>query len=193
MPKGGVPRKPGPASTRARRRAACVDHVRRIVRALRVSAEGTRARAGISAAQLFVLVQLRDGAERSMNELAAATLTDRSSVSAVVEKLAARRLVRRAAAESDRRRAAVRITPAGLALLARAPEPPTALLVEALDALPAPQLAALDTTLARLVNAMGLSDEPAPMLFEEDGRPDRARAAPRNATRKASGRNGTRA
>jgi len=154
---------------RAASTAAAVDAVRRIFRALRVAAQQTQREAGISAAQLFVLSSLSSGAARSLTELGERTHTDRSSVADMVERLTAAGLVERFRSEHDRRRLEVRITPAGRALLAQAPAPPTALLIAGLGAMDDAALASLAQGLGRLTRAMGLDGAPAPMLFEDDG------------------------
>jgi DNA-binding MarR family transcriptional regulator len=153
---------------RSARTAAAVDAFRRIFRALRLAAQQTHRRSGISAAQLFVLSSLADGAASSLTELGERTHTDRSSVADVVERLAAAGLVDRVRSERDRRRMEVMITPAGRALLHDAPAAPTALLIAGLAAMPEAELATLVDGLARLTRAMGLETAPAPMLFEED-------------------------
>ncbi|HKP74440.1 MAG TPA: MarR family transcriptional regulator [Longimicrobiaceae bacterium] len=153
---------------RARNTAAAVDAVRRIFRALRNAAQQTQAQAGISAAQLFVLSSLADGAASSLTELGERTHTDRSSVADVVERLAEAGLVERYRSDRDRRRTEVRITHAGRTLLVSAPRPPTGLLIAGLKAMEDEALEALAGGLARLTREMGLEAAPAPMLFEED-------------------------
>ncbi|HET7234180.1 MAG TPA: MarR family winged helix-turn-helix transcriptional regulator, partial [Longimicrobium sp.] len=147
---------------------AAVDAVRRMFRTLRMAAQQTQQTAGISAAQLFVLSTLASGAASSLTELGERTHTDRTSVAGVVARLAAAGLVKRCRSRTDRRRMEVRITPAGRALLDRAPAPPTALLIAGMDALDDDTLASLAGGLGRLASAMGLEGAPAPMLFEED-------------------------
>jgi DNA-binding MarR family transcriptional regulator len=149
---------------------AVVQSVRRILRALRLAAGATQA-AGLTAAQLYVLHQLAEADVLSISELAHRTLTDRSSVAAVVDRLVARGLIERSVSPRDRRRAEVRITDAGSALLAHAPPPPTMLLTDALDQLTAAELRTLSRSMVRLVKAMGLEDAAAPMLFEDGDRP----------------------
>ena len=147
--------------------AAAVTSIRRLVRVLRLNAQRTQAIAGISSAQLFVLQQLGTDDSLSLNELAARTLTDRSSVAAIVDRLALQGLVDRAADLSDRRRASVRITTKGRRMLLRAPEAPTTALVAALRQLTPRERQALARSLARLNGAMGAADEPATMLFAD--------------------------
>lgn len=153
--------------------AASIDSFRRILRALRLAERRTQLQVGLSAAQLFVLHALSDGKEASLSELAERTMTDRSSVAAVVDRLFDAGLVVRGVSRADRRRAAIALTGAGRAVLARAPEPPTVLLMTAIRSMDAAQRAALATGLSALATAMGVDDEPAGMLFEE------VRAVPR--------------
>src|SRR5258706_15363715 len=95
-------RRPGPGAMTATERDG-----RAIMDALRQSARLTETSLGISAAQLFVLHQLADEAGLSINALAERTLTDQSSVSLVVGRLAERGLVARRSAPEDRRRTTV--------------------------------------------------------------------------------------
>jgi DNA-binding MarR family transcriptional regulator len=160
--------------------ASAVTSIRRLVRVLRLNAQRTQAITGVTAAQLFVLQQLKTDDSLSLNELAARTLTDRSSVADVVDRLQAQRLVARAADSSDRRRASVRITPKGRRILSRAPDAPTTGLVAALHALTPRERRALARSLLRLNHALGAGDEPATMLFatsREIARP-RRKASP---------------
>ncbi len=146
---------------------AAVNAFRRILRALRLAETETRVTAGISAAQLFVLRALSHQHGASLSELAVRTLTDRSSVAAVVDRLLVSKLVTRTTDARDRRRVSINITAKGRAVLARAPQPPTSLLVDALTQLSRGELVALSSGLTALTAAMDLSDEPAAMLFED--------------------------
>ena len=140
-----------------------VNGIRRLDRGLRVAARDVQRSTGLSAAQLFVLEQLVKAPGASLNDLAALTLTDRSSVSVVVDRLVASGLASRGTARDDRRRAEVRITPAGRAILNRAPPAPTDLLLSGLRQLSRPSLARLGTTLTELNEALGFRE--AKMLF----------------------------
>src|SRR4029079_19302546 len=93
-----------------------LDSLRRIVRALRLSASEAEKTRGISVAQLFVLQQLADGS-RSIGQLAAETLTDPSSVSVVARRLVDRGLASRKTARDDARRVDLTLTAAGKRLL----------------------------------------------------------------------------
>jgi DNA-binding MarR family transcriptional regulator len=149
---------------------AVLDSLRHLVRALRAAPSG---------AQLFVLHTLARGrAGRSVNELAAETLTDQSSVSVVVARLVERGLVSRRVSKEDARRVELSITAAGRATLRKAEKPPQVRLVAAIRALPPSELAPTARALSRLVAAIGApTDEPAPMFFAEDQPRRRRRGA----------------
>src|SRR6266404_5174776 len=84
----------GPHASRDAR--TVLDAIRRVVRLLRQSAREAEKRTGLSAAQLFVLQQLRAaGGAVTPGELAERTLTHQSSVSVVVKRLVEARLVSR--------------------------------------------------------------------------------------------------
>lgn len=161
--------------------SASINDLRRILRALRLAERQTHTRTGLSAAQLFVLRSLQDGNEASLSELAERTMTDRSSVAAVVDRLLDAGLVVRGTARADRRRAAIVVTSSGRARLARSPQPPTALLISALQTLSSRRQATLATGLSALASAMGLDDQPAGMLFD-DGRPPAKQSRARRTT-----------
>lgn len=160
-----------------------VDALRHIVRALRLSARNAERGAGISGAQLFVLQALAQDSASSLNALADRTLTDQSSVSVVVKRLFARKLVSRRASRADARRVELALTAAGRKLLARCPEPTQVKLVSALRRLAPRELAALTLGLAALVREMGLGSA-APRMFFDDEAPSRAPSRQRRGPRR---------
>jgi DNA-binding MarR family transcriptional regulator len=144
-----------------------IDAFRRIVQALRTSSREAERRVGISAAQLFALHQLEGRAGASINDLAALTFTDQSSVSVVVKRLVERRLVTRRAAAGDRRRVRLELTPTGRALLRRAPEPVQERLIAVINAFPPRQRTLLAITLHAIAAAVAEGQERPPMFFED--------------------------
>jgi DNA-binding MarR family transcriptional regulator len=163
-----------------------LDALRRIVRELRLSAREAERSAGISGAQLFVLQALASGPVASLNDLADRTLTDQSSVSVVVRRLADQKLVSRRVSPDDARRVELSLTSAGQRLLARCPEPTQARLLAALRRMAPAELTALSRGLAALVREMGIDDTEARMFFEEPATPE----APRTGSRSARGKGG---
>jgi DNA-binding MarR family transcriptional regulator len=151
-----------------------LEAVRRLVRALRLSANRARESVGVSSAELFILRALNDGGSAaSLNELAARTYTDQSSASPVVERLRRRRLIRRRRSTIDGRRVTIELTDSGRALLQRAPLPPQAGVITALQRMSGAERDSLARGLGRLVAEMGLDHGQSAMLFEE---PSRARS-----------------
>ena len=156
--------------------ASAVDALRRIVRTLRLAATGVEKTTGLSPAQLFVLQRAAEAPGSSLTELADQTLTDRTSVAAIVERLATRGLVERTRSTADRRRVDVVATSGGVALLGNAPHAPTVTLIDALRSVDDGDLRSISEGLQRLEQAMGLANEPAGLFFEDTPAPDAALA-----------------
>ncbi len=153
-----------------------LDAIRKLVRALGDSARMAQGRTGVSGAQLFVLrVLAAHPAGLSINEVADRTMTHQSSVSVVVTRLVARGLATRAPSPEDRRRQIVTLTPRGAALLRAAPAVAQERLVDAIRALSPARRRALATSLRALTDGLGVSDQTAPMFFEEEDRTTHAR------------------
>jgi DNA-binding MarR family transcriptional regulator len=152
--------------------------LRRLVRYLRLADRQTEARAGVSAAQAFVLRSLAQAPARSLAELASRTLTDQSSVSTVVSKLVDRGLVIRKTSANDRRRAELRLTAAGQRIARSAPRSPQPRIAEAIQALSPARRAEIVRALDVLVDAIGAGQVGARMLFEDEPRHPRRRARP---------------
>src|SRR5271165_654690 len=152
---------------------AAMNAIRRIVRSLRLSSRAAEKALGVSGAQLFVLQQLAEGAARadaapSIAQLADMTATDPSSVSVVVSRLVARGLAARRAAKEDARRAEVVITPAGRALLRRAPTSVQTRLILALSKLPATRRRETVAGLEAIVAELG-AEHTGSDFFDDDG------------------------
>ncbi len=162
-----VPRSVARADQALREVAYVVSAVRRIVRNLRVGASAVEERTGLRAAQLFTLEFVSAAPGLSISELAARTMTDRTSAAGMIERLTDAGMVTRCEGARDRRRTELFITAKGRRTLARAPQSPTQQLIDGITALPTSERARLATSLRALVHAMGLTEHPAPMLFEE--------------------------
>jgi MarR family transcriptional regulator, lower aerobic nicotinate degradation pathway regulator len=144
-----------------------VNTLRRIVRALRLSSTEAERRLGITGAQLFVLQQLAEHSSLSVGELAARTLTDQSSVSVVIARLCARKLVVRRPSPTDGRRVEVSVTSAGRAALRKAPKLAQTRLIQALRKVPKGKLRVVSRVLDDVAGEMGA--ERAGMFLEGDG------------------------
>jgi len=158
-----------PAAARAKRISATLDCFRRVIRVLRVSARYAEEKSGLRPAQLFVLSQIAAAPDQSLTEIAERTLTDRTSVAGMVDRLASRGLVARGRGTDDRRRVEIRLTAAGARTLAKAPSSPTQFLLEGLEQLDDATLDRLARDVGKLVRTMGAEAGPAAMLFEDGG------------------------
>jgi DNA-binding MarR family transcriptional regulator len=136
-----------------------VDAVRCIVQSLRVSGRATEQRFGISSAQLSILNELVHGPAQTINSLADRTFTHQSSVSMVVSRLVERGLAVRTPGRRDGRQVGISITPAGRALVRRAPDAAQARLVGALQKMPRAEMRALAKNLTTLTEAIEAESE----------------------------------
>ncbi|MFL5522738.1 MAG: MarR family winged helix-turn-helix transcriptional regulator [Gemmatimonadaceae bacterium] len=155
-----------------------INALRRMVRGLRASAESSERDLRVSAAQLFVLSELSQLPEQSVKDLAARTMTTHSTVSEVVSQLIAKGLVARTADASDGRRALLRLTRQGGMLLKKSPRAIQEDLIEGFETLSPSVRRAVASGLEKWLEASGLGDVPATMLFDKP------------ATRKATNRAG---
>lgn len=144
-----------------------LNSLRLIVRSLRISSRNAEQQVGLSGAQLFVLQGLSRQGPCSVNDLAAYTATDQSSVSVVVSRLVARGHVKRTPSKRDRRRVDLSLTPSGRALLAAAPEAAQERLLAALAKLERAELATLAALLGKVVELADVSRENPTLFFEE--------------------------
>ncbi len=143
-----------------------LDGIRRIVHGLHESSREAQRRVGLTGAQLFVLRRLADSGPLSVNELAARTFTHQSSVSVVVSRLRARRLVAAHPDSRDGRRRILALTAAGGAALAAAPDAAQERLIDAVLHLAPATRRTVATALARMADTMATVRRPG-MFFEK--------------------------
>jgi DNA-binding MarR family transcriptional regulator len=159
--------------------------VRALVQVLSDAARTVENKTGVTNAQLFLLQQIRDGREVTVNELAALAMTSQSTVSIVLSRLERKGLVKRARSPSDGRRVILGLTGAGKQLLRRAPRPATGEVIGALRRLKPEEIRAVCRGLGALGRELGFDFGAPTMLFErrraadERQRPVRGRPRPR--------------
>ncbi|RYZ06876.1 MAG: MarR family transcriptional regulator [Myxococcales bacterium] len=144
-----------------------LNSLRRIVRTLRVSSRTAEQAVGLTGAQLFVLQCLARHSPCSVNELAARTATDQSSVSVVVSRLVRAGHVLRSPSKHDRRSVELSLTSSGRSLVARAPEAAQDRLIAALGQLTKLELAGLRRLLGKVVEGAEAAEESATLFFED--------------------------
>lgn len=145
-----------------------MDSLRQIVRAIRRYSHTTEENLPVSGAQLFVLQCLEHEPGMSLKALAHRTLTDASSVSVVVNRLAATGMIKRRTADDDARRSHLELTPRGRSLLRKAPRAVQSRLIEGLLSLPRSELAGVASGLRKLAVRLGVEGEAPTMFFEAE-------------------------
>lgn len=143
-----------------------LDGIRFIVHRLRTSSREAERRIGLSAAQLFVLQQISEHDDLSINDLAARTYTHQSSVSVVVSRLVRRGLARRRPAPGDARRSALSLSDKGRRLLAVAPETTQTDIIHALKRLPDRRRREFAQVMRQMTHFMGAGRGRAVMFFD---------------------------
>lgn len=157
-----------PRGTAAQRDgASALDSMRRIVRALGISARTAERSIGITGAQLFVLRVLDAHPAQSLNELAALTFTHQSTVSVVVDRLVSRGFVTRSRSDTDGRRVVLALTAAGRRALRHAPPPTQMRLIAAINALPPARRRELAKALKAIVGVMDVAGGTAGLPFDD--------------------------
>lgn len=141
--------------------------MRRIVRALGITARTAERSIGITGAQLFVLRVLDAHPAQSLNELAALTFTHQSTVSVVVDRLVSRGFVTRSRSETDGRRVVLALTASGRRALRHAPPPTQMRLITAINSLPPVRRRELAKALRAVVEAMDVAGGSMGLLFDE--------------------------
>ena len=157
-----------PRGTAAQRDgASALDSMRRIVRALGISARTAERSIGITGAQLFVLRVLDAHPAQSLNELAALTFTHQSTVSVVVDRLVSRGFVTRSRSDTDGRRVVLALTATGRRALRHAPPPTQMRLIAAINALPPAGRRELAKALKTVVGAMDVAGGATGLPFDD--------------------------
>jgi DNA-binding MarR family transcriptional regulator len=146
-----------------------LDSLRRIVQILRESSRRAEQQAGVSGAQLFVLETLERSPGLSLNELAGHTRTHQSSVSTVIARLVAQRLVRRRRSATDARRLELVLTARGQRVVASAPDAVQGRLIRTIERLPETSQRRLARLLDDVVRGMD-GGAGMPRMFFDDGR-----------------------
>jgi DNA-binding MarR family transcriptional regulator len=141
--------------------------MRRIVRALGISARTAERSIGITGAQLFVLRVLDAHPAQSLNELARLTFTHQSTVSVVVDRLVGRGFVTRSRSEADGRRVVLALTAAGRRALRHAPPPTQMRLIKAINSLPSARSREFAKTLKAVVDTMDVAGGATGLPFDD--------------------------
>ncbi len=153
---------PGPSGSEIGEPAAQVlRRFRLVFNAIKTHFQQVEKKAGVGGAQLWALSVVRDRPDIGVNDLAQTMDIHQSTASNLVKTLITRGLVVGAKNGADRRTVQLRILPAGMAVLRRAPGPMTGVLPQALASLDARTLKRMDEDLAKLITALNADERAA--------------------------------
>ncbi|WP_045695250.1 MarR family transcriptional regulator [Hyphomonas sp. BRH_c22] len=96
--------------------------LRKIQRVTELASRRLASTAGLTPSQLAVLRLLEKSGELSSGRISEATLLKQATITSLADKLEARELIARRRCDEDRRRVWLRLLPAGVAVLADAPD-----------------------------------------------------------------------
>ena len=139
-----------------------------MVKALQTYSQDVRSAYGLTGPQLWALKTLLRAGPMSAGKLADALALHQSSVSALVQRLERRGLVRRVRRRADRRVVELHLTTRGTHLAHGAPEAAQGRLLHALRGMPAPEVRRLRGAVNRLVRAMEADDIKARFFFSDE-------------------------
>lgn len=157
-----IPRKPPVAGAPdASASATQVDPASRVLRrfrtvfnAVKTHFQQVEKKAGVGGAQLWALSVIRAQPDLGVGELARSMDIHQTTASNLVRAMVDAGLVISSRDGQDRRATRLRLTPAGMRVLKRAPGPFTGVLPEALAALDTKTLARLDRDLGKLLDKL---------------------------------------
>jgi DNA-binding MarR family transcriptional regulator len=148
--------------------AVIVQGLRRIVKALQTYSQDVRSGYGLTGPQLWAMKTLQRHGRMPTGQLADALVVNQSSISALVDRLVRRGLVRRIRGRADRRFVEIALTPRGDALVADAPEAAQGRLLHALERMRASQVSRIRRAVEQLVEAMEATDVNARFFFSDE-------------------------
>lgn len=150
-----------PAAGREAAARSVLQAMRVVYRAIQAHSRWVERRCGIGAAQLWALWEVACRPGLRVSDLAAAMAVHRSTASNLLDRLERQGLVRRSRGGPDHRVVRVYPSEAGLALVARAPQPAQGALMHALGQLAPETLEALARGLEALTAALPAADREA--------------------------------
>lgn len=120
---------------------------------------------GISGSQLWLLHEIATHPELGVSRLAENLSIHQSTCSLLVEKLVKKQLVEKKRLAEDQRKVGLLVTPAGYAILSRAPQPVDGILPQVLATLGTDALSDLNDSLALVISRLDttsstLADQP---------------------------------
>ena len=144
-----------------------LDSFRKVFRALRLNSVKIEKELGVSSAQFFVLQKLRPGEWITINQIAARTSTDQSSVSVVVKKLIEEKLLLKKSNPEDKRSVLVSLSLIGLKFSGSTKSLVQNQLLQGVQSLSVSERTQLAGLLEKLLKGSNLDQEEAALFYEK--------------------------
>ena len=163
----------GSASAREQQARNVVQQLRIVNRAMQEHSRWVERQCGVSAAQLWALLELAARPGLRVSDLSQALALHQSTTSNLLDKLEKKALIERRRGGPDQRAVQVYLSDAGQQIVARAPQPAqgvvsSAPVSSALARLPEAALASLEHSLAELISRMDGAEHAAALLHMSD-------------------------
>ncbi len=137
-----------------------MDNIRRVFQVVNDHSKKAKRETGITGPQLWAIKVIGELSPVRVSDLASRMYLNPSTVVGILDRLESRGLVRRNRSDEDRRVVRVQLTDGGRALLLRAPEVASGLLVSGLETLTFEELQNIEAGLDRLVIILGAQELP---------------------------------
>jgi len=147
-------------SERKERLAESVEMLHRIFQVVDLFSRQTLRDFGVSGPQIWALRSIELGGVVSMSDLAQGMHLHMSTVTGIIDRLEAGKLVTRERSEADARVMEIRLTARGKSILAKAPEPPRSKAARGLQRLTPKELKQVHSSLLLIARAMDVDLEP---------------------------------
>jgi len=142
--------------------------LRQLVRALRLNSSRIEDHTNLTGAQAFVLQKIAPGEALTVNEIGTRTQTDQSSVSVVIKKLTAKKLVSKKRDPKDQRKFRISLTSKGAAHAGKTMGLIQDRLLSAIDSLTNAEQKKLSVLLQKLNRLTQIDQEPTTLFFEDE-------------------------
>lgn len=139
--------------------------IRKIIRAIDIRSRKLSKEAGVTGPQLIVLQELARVKGITSKEVSTNVNLSQATVTSILDRLEAKRFIKRIRSESDRRRIALFLTDEGKEALINAPQPIEDSFIEKFSALKEWEQFQLMSSVERIAEMMGASEiDAAPLL-----------------------------
>lgn len=140
--------------------------LRRIIRAMDLHSKHLVKTTGLTTAQLLLMQTVRDKKEMTIGELASDIHLSQATVTTILDRLEARKLLIREGSKEDKRKVHIRLTDEGRDIISNAPVPLQAHFIEQFSRLEPWEQSLMLSSLQRIAQMMDAGDIDASPILE---------------------------